>query len=47
MFYGRVDRAEYKTRKGNKPIRLLAESDTRPPVPHTAAVQLNLTGLIT
>lgn len=29
--YGRVNRAEYNTRKGNRPGRLCAESDTRLP----------------
>lgn len=31
MIRGRVDRAEYNTLTGNRPSRLLAESETRPP----------------
>lgn len=44
--YGRVDEAQYNTRKGNKPSRLLAESNTRSPsFSKLVVLELKLTGV--
>lgn len=39
--YGRVDRAEYKTFRGNKPSRLLAVVETRLPFSSRKPPKLN------
>lgn len=43
MIRGRVDRAEYKTLRGNRPSRLVAESETRPPVTQSGCVTTQTT----